>query len=98
MMTVKSLPKARLSTLGMPSGLEYGTHVPFTGPVGMGFSDRSFISVAALIAQRMGGYVQLRRKYKFQTTHPLCESMVAGTEVSESLRMDSVGWNAQLDS
>lgn len=34
--SVKSLPKARLSTCGIPSGLEYGTHVPFIGPVGMG--------------------------------------------------------------
>lgn len=40
----------------MPSGLEYGTHVPFTGPVGVGVSDseRSFISGAVLVAKRMG--------------------------------------------
>lgn len=48
----------------MPSALEFGIHGPFTGPAGVHFSDsgRSFISVAALVAKRMGRHVQFRRK------------------------------------
>lgn len=67
----------------MPSGLEYGTHVPFTGPVRVGFSDseRSFISGAVLVAERMGDMYSSGRsnpelnigECKCQTRHPLYE-------------------------